>query len=179
MAKSILNVSSTKLSNDIDDYLSDDFTDEDLTPPDEDGIKPVNHAKCDKKENGGDDKYYDDMSYSDDDSILSQERFENSLKASGGKTTTVDKNVEKDEKVHSNKDGPRILSSEEEIRYELYIKMVKSPTFLRIPSETTHQSPAVFLFSTAVVLLESKGQINVEMRDLPWHVILSITVMLL
>ena len=137
MAKSILKVSSTKLSNDIDDYLSDDFTDEDLTPPDEDGIKRINHVKCDRKENGGDDKYYDDMSYSDDDSILSQERFENSLKASGDKTTaTDDKKVAKDEKVHSNKDGPRILSSEEEIRYEINNKMVKSATLLRIPSET-------------------------------------------
>lgn len=137
MAKSILKVSSTKLSNDIDDYLSDDFTDEDLTPPDEDGIKRINHVKCDRKENGGDDKYYDDISYSDDDSILSQERFQNSLKASGDKTTAIDdKKVEKDEKVHSNKDGPRILSSEEEIRYEINKKMVKSATFLRIPYET-------------------------------------------
>ena len=63
--------------------------------------------------------------------------FENSLKASGDKTTAIDdKKVEKDEKVHSNKDGPRILSSEEEIRYEINKKMVKSATFLRIPYET-------------------------------------------
>ena len=137
MAKSILKVSSTKLSNDIDDYLSDDFTDDDLTPPEEDGIKRVNHVKCDRKQNGGHDKYYDDMSYSDDDSILSQERFENSVKTSGEKTTVIgDKAVEQDEKVYSNKDGPRILSSEEEIRYEHRNTMVILATLLPIPSET-------------------------------------------
>ena len=138
MAKSILKVSSTKLSNDIDDYLSDDFTDDDLTPPNEEGIKRVNHVKCDRKGNGGHDKYYDDMSYSDDDSILSQERFENSVKVSGDKTTvTDDLAVVQDEKVNSNKDGPRILSSEEEIRYEHLNIMVTVATLLPIPFETT------------------------------------------
>ena len=121
MAKSILKVNSTKMSNDIDDYLSDDFSDEDLTPPKHDDKKGVNHINGkksnDKLNDDDDDKYYDDLSYSDDDSLLSQERYENSLKASSEKKTTENGDAEKDRKVANNdNEGPRVMSSEEEIR---------------------------------------------------------------
>ena len=107
------------MSNDIDDYLSDDFTDEDdLTPPKDDGKKETNHINGKKSDDklDDDDKYHDDLSYSDDDSLLSQERYENSLKASTEQKSDANGDIKQDRKLANSNDGPRAMSSEEEIR---------------------------------------------------------------